>query len=333
MGKNNNQNNNQNEKKIESKWLLEVARREAEEYYIKNGIAITLRGLFYILVSKGYIPNTKYTYRRLSDILAEARYDGKFPPHLIRDETRSSAFLERVELEPEELSEEELKELIKSVLENRSRYNVNPWKDQPKRVIILIEKAALYDLVKKIVEENFEFGVYKIKSTRGYDSATDIIELAEEIKELNKKEYKVVLLILTDFDPSGEDIHRDYIERLKRVDSSLNFEAEKVAVTPDHIKMFDLPCSPDSAEELEKLKRDPRYKGFVDKWGLVRVELDALVALYPEEFKQIVIEAIKKHFDYSIYENVTKKRMEEMKQRAKEVRQKNLEKLKNLKFD
>lgn len=329
----NNQNNNQNEKKIDSKWLLEVSMKEAEEYYIKNGISVTLRGLFYILVSKGVIPNTQKMYKRLSNILAKARYKKKFPDHLIRDVTRAFTYSERVELEPEELSEEELKELIKNVLENRTRWNVNPWRDQPKRVIILIEKEAQYELVKKIVEENFEFGVYKIVFSRGYDSATDMLNLSKEIKELNNKGYKVVLLILTDFDPSGEDIARDYIERLKYIEPSLDFDAEKVAVTREQIENFNLPSVPKSQKELKKLQRDPRYKDFVNKWGLVRVELDAMIALRFDDFKQILIDSIKKHFDYSIYENVTKKRMEEMKQRAEEVKKRNLEKLKNLKLD
>ncbi|MEM4818968.1 MAG: hypothetical protein QXQ91_01475, partial [Nanopusillaceae archaeon] len=69
------------------------------------------------------------------------------------------------------------------------------------------------------------------------------------------------------FDPSGEDIARDYVERLRYIEPDLDFEAEKVAVTREQIEKFNLPCTPESQEELEKLQRDPRYKKFVDRWG------------------------------------------------------------------
>lgn len=305
--------------------LLETARREAEEYYGKNGIAVTLRGLFYILVSKNVLPNTKSAYKRLSEVIAKARYEKKFPIHLIRDVTRSSTYLEKSEAYPSELSEEQLRSLIESVISNYSTYSLNPWIDQPKRVLILVEKEAQYELVKKVVYEGFEFGVYKVVFSRGYDSATDMIKLAEEVKSINNRGQKAVLLIITDFDPSGEDIARDYVDRLRYIEPSLNFEAEKVAVTREQIEKFNLPCTPESQEELEKLKRDPRYKGFVDKWGLVRVELDALVALRLDDFKQILIDSIKKHFDFSVYEEVTKKREEELKQKSEEAKRKNLE--------
>lgn len=310
---------------MKSSSLIEIAMKEAEEYYARNNIAVTLRGLFYILVSKNVLPNTKSAYKRLSEVVAKARYEKKFPAHLIRDVTRASAYLEKTEFYPSELTEEQLKKLIESALENYSNYSLNPWKDQPKRVIILVEKEAQYELVKKVVAENFEFGVYKIVFSRGYDSATDMIKLAEEIKSLNEDGYKAVLLIITDFDPSGEDIARDYIERLRYIEPSLDFEAEKVAVTREQIEKFNLPCTPESAEELEKLRRDPRFKKFTDKWGLVRVELDALVALRLDDFKQILIGAIKKHFDFEVYEKVTKKREEELKAKAEEARKKNFE--------
>ncbi len=305
--------------------LIEIAMKEAEEYLQKNNIAVTLRGLFYILVSKNVVPNTKSAYKRLSEVVAKARYEKKFPAHLIRDVTRSSAYLEKTEYYPSELSEEDLRRLIESTLESYSTYSLNPWKDQPKRVIVLVEKEAQYELVKKVVAENFEFGVYKIVFSRGYDSATDMIKLAEEIKSLNEDGYKTVLLIITDFDPSGEDIARDYIERLRYIEPSLDFEAEKIAVTREQIEKFNLPCTPESAEELEKLRRDPRFKKFTDKWGLVRVELDALVALRLDDFKQILVDSIKKHFDFKIYEEVTKKREEEFKKKSEEAKKKNFE--------
>jgi hypothetical protein len=62
----------------------------------------------------------------------------------------------------------------------------------------------------------------------------------------------------------------------------------------------------------------------------IRVELDALVALQPERFKEILRNAIAKYFDWEIYENVTKKKEEELRRKAEEVRRQTMEELKKL---
>ena len=46
--------------------VIQVAHEEASNYYSNFGTALTLRGLFYILVSKNIIPNTKNAYKSLS---------------------------------------------------------------------------------------------------------------------------------------------------------------------------------------------------------------------------------------------------------------------------
>jgi hypothetical protein len=62
----------------------------------------------------------------------------------------------------------------------------------------------------------------------------------------------------------------------------------------------------------------------------MRVELDALVSLKPEEFKQIVKQSIEKHFDYNIYNNITIRKIEQAKQRSEEIAKINLSKLNKL---
>jgi hypothetical protein len=91
-----------------------------------------------------------------------------------------------------------------------------------------------------------------------------------------------------------------------------------------------LPYAPESEEEIKKLKRDTRYDKFVQQHGLMRVELDALISLKLEEFKQIIKQSIEKHFDYNIYNNITVKKIEEAKQRSEEIAKINLSKLNKL---
>jgi len=333
---------------MSNKDLLEVALREAENFYVRYGPP-TLRGLFYILVSKGVIPNTVTSYKKLSKIIAEARYKGEFPWYLIKDTTRWAIPLEKSAYYPTKpLTVDEIKTIMKSYIETYSDVRVNPWEDQKCRIFIVLEKEAQEDVCRKLISEAWPFGVKELRVIRGYDSATDIYMLAEEISHTPETQRPVVLL-LGDFDPSGEDIARDFARRLKMLSRRNDVVIEKVAVTLDHVISFDLPAKPEKEDEIKKMRRDPRYKSYVEKikalaetdervkklverYGSheIRVELDALTAIKPEEFKDIIRKAIEKYFDYEIYENVTKRKEEELKKKAEEVKKQSLEALRKI---
>jgi len=154
-------------------------------------------------MSKGVIPGTLNAYKKLSEKVAEARYKGEFPWHLIRDVTRKSVSLEAVSYyASKELTEEEILEYIKSFVENYYNVQVNPWDDQPKRVIVLVEKEALFDTVSKVIREVFPHGVYKVVATKGYDSATNAKELADDIRFITSQGKTPVVLSFGDFDPN-----------------------------------------------------------------------------------------------------------------------------------
>jgi hypothetical protein len=333
------------------KWdyVVDVALREAEAYYQQYGTALTLRGLFYILVSKNVIPNTVTAYHQLSARLAKARYEGDFPWHLLRDTTRRSIKLEKETQYPDRpLSADELKRILEYYIKHYTNVSINPWEDQPYRVIVVVEKEALGDLVAKFIEEVWQHGVYAVRVIRGYDSATDVHLLAETIASLPENQ-KPVILQLGDYDPSGEDIVRDLRERLMMLSHRTDIVFEKVAVNLSQIIEMQLPAKPESMDEITKMRRDPRYKGYVERLTLlaqqdervkrliemygspeIRVELDALVALQPDRFKEILRNAIERYFDWQIYNDVTKKREEELRKKAEEVRMKTMEEMKKL---
>jgi 5S rRNA maturation endonuclease (ribonuclease M5) len=329
--------------------LVEAAYQTAMEYYQQHGTSLTLRGLFYILVSKDVIPNTKNAYKRLSEVLAKARYKGEFPWYLIKDATRRKIYKEIETWYPTSpLSPEDLRRILEDYINSYTNVNVNPWEDQRFRIIVVVEKEALADAIDKFIDEVWSHGVYQIRVIRGYDSATDIHELAKTIESIPDDQTPVVLQ-LGDYDPSGEDIVRDFRERLKMLAKRSDIIFEKVAVTLDQIIELQLPCKPETLEEIEKMRRDPRYKSYIAKlqqfaetdervkrllelYGSVeiRVELDALVALKPDEFKKILRATIEKYFDYNIYNTVTKAKEEELKKKAEQVKVESLESLKKL---
>jgi len=284
------------------------------------GTAPTLRGLYYALVSDETIPNTKNAYKGLSRVLTKARKDGVFPWYLIKDETRnmedsgecSFYGIPALEKKAENIAEEYIKTVknsIRRITDADVSLKVNKWENQPERVIIMVEKNAIMDAVK-----NFTRGLnVDILEMRGYASATSMKDLAERIHE-EYTGYDVTVLLLTDFDPSGEDIAR-YAEECLTYDFGVNATFQKIGVNYEHVDQYNLPSAPASAAERAKMQRDPRFQNW--GYGFFRVEVDALLAIVPEEFKRIIRDAVLSHYDKEI-ETEVKERVQELESEANE---------------
>jgi hypothetical protein len=325
------------------------ALEEAEKHLKAIGEPPTLRELYYRLASIGVIHLTRSAYKSLSDVLANARLEGRFPWHLLKDESRKHyTWLEPRTYYPDKpLSEDGVLKAVNEYIERYSDISINPWEDQKCRVIITIEKDSLFDTVETVIRRVFPHGVYYLCSLKGYSSLTTLYNLAQEINLIPRHQIPVILHI-GDFDPSGEDIPRDLREKFDKLITRKDYIFEKIAVTLNQIIELDLPCAP-KEEEKAKMRRDSRHKGYVNrikeladvdarvkalvgKHGTyeIRVEVEALTALKPREFEEIVKKHIEKYFDYEVYEKVTKPRIEEMRRKAEEVKKASLEALKRL---
>ena len=111
------------------------------------------------------------------------------------------------------------------------------------------------------------------------------------------------MLYFGDFDPSGEDMDRHLVDALSYFDlDSYIIDFERIAVTEDQIDEYDLPPIPEDSETLDKLDKDSRKGGFINKYGqLMAVELDALLAIVPDQFKLLMQESVDQYFDQTIY--------------------------------
>jgi len=318
-------------KRIDWKQIIEISKEEAEQYYEQQKSGITLRGLFYILVSKGYLPNTVSSYKRLSDVLARERYEGRFPDYLISDVTRRFESLEVFEYHAKELSEEELKREIEKLIDSYASFSINAWNDQKHRVIVCIEKEALFNVTKTWISElkvdGMAIGVYSLRCLKGFDSATDIIRLSKTVKTLDECNHIPVILIISDFDPSGEEIYEDFKRRLYDLSNTPSLKLEKIMVTKEQILTYNLPHTPESEDEIAKLKRDTRFNKFYRKHGLVRVEVDAMYSIIPDIAKQILHQSILRYFDMETFKTKTLPRMESARKISEEVRKRMKERI------
>lgn len=241
----------------------------ASKKFAQQEKPVTVRQIFYHLVSIGMLENTKEKYFSLDKFLVKARKAGYIPFEWIEDRSRHSLIV------PLYLS------ISDYIQEKILRYWKDTWENQPYFIVILLEKEALSGIVWSVASY-FNVPVFP---TKGYSSWS---MFADDIRKMIKKysDKQLVVLILGDYDPSGTDIPRDHLNKLEffRIYPDV---IKRIALTKDQVIKYRLP--PQMAK-----KDDPRYDKFKQEHGKYAVELDALT---PSLLKQIVREAILEYLD------------------------------------
>lgn len=252
--------------------------RASLEVFDQYDTAITLRQLYYRLVSRLLIPNTINSYKRLSRVLVKAREQGDVPINCLED--RSRRILGRGDTGFDS-AEAYLKTKLNGLQDSWKGFTMPMWDDQPKHLLISLEKDALSRLVSRVANN------YSVRTfpTRGYPSFSYVKGMANYMESRLAGRH-VTVLYYGDFDPSGIDIERDLEVRLARYGAK-DFSVIRIALTADQISEHKLPPMP--------VKRtDARAEGFMAEHGDKSVELDALD---PNLFQKIVEKSIRSNIN------------------------------------
>jgi len=264
-------------------WPQVVTR--AREIVLSYDTSVTLRQLFYRLVSAQVIPNTQAAYKRLSALTAEARRHGDFPALIDRGRTihRYESFGG---------PQDALDQLVRW-------YRLDRTRGQDVSLYLGVEKAGM------VVQLQSWFGDLGIPilALGGYGSQSYVDEVIEDVSRSPMRpdaldraaaglpcQRGAVLLYAGDFDPSGEDIDRDFMERTDCWEAVV-----RVALSAGQVRDYRLPVNPGKAA-------DSRAAGFIERHGsLMQVELDALD---PAALRELYQDAIDEYWDTSAYEAV-----------------------------
>lgn len=234
---------------------------EYEPYHIR----LTLRQIYYRLVSQLQIPNTLSSYKQLSKLLVKAREQKQVDASKLEDRSRTVLGHGDFDLgDPEDFLKSAFAE-FKGCWQSWTR---PMWETQPLYVLIALEKDALSNLFIDIANK-YNVQVYP---TRGYGSFTFVKDMAQNLSQ--KWVLATIILYFGDYDPSGRDIERDLTARLRRYKTGdASFRVQRVALTKNQISDLDLPPKPEDTATLEKLLRDPRSKTYGVEYAC---ELDAI---------------------------------------------------------
>ena len=237
---------------------------EIVEDYQGQGLRLTLRQLYYQLVSRNVIPNVEKSYKNLSSLVSDARLSGRMDWAAIEDRVR-------VPKRPSEWNN--LAELAEGALR---AYRLPRWEGQKFYVELWVEKDALAGVLQPLA---WEYHVTMMVN-RGYSSQSAMYDAGNRFSREGRGK-SCVLLYLGDFDPSGEDMVRDIGERLEMFGA--NVKVEKIALTMAQIKKYNPPPNP------AKLS-DPRAVKYMAEHGDSSWEVDALP---PEVLAEVIRGAIK----------------------------------------
>ena len=222
--------------------------------------------------------NDQKNYSALTDLLARARLSGLVDMQAIEDETR-----------PIQLGGgfSTCQQFIAQETENYlTGYTRNLMQGQPHHIEIMLEKNALRTVIERVARQY----CIPVTTGKGFSSLCPRADIAKRFQWSGKK--KLVLLMLTDHDPDGEQIAASFASSMRDDFGVDNIQPVKVALTAADVLKYELPS------DIDAKPSSPNYAKFVEKHGTKAVELDAMTA---ELLQSKLREAIESVIDVDEY--------------------------------
>lgn len=245
----------------------------------RQGYDLTLRQLYYQMVSRALIPNTLQSYKRLGNLIDNARLAGLIDWRHIVDRTRNVYRTEGADTTPAD-----------AIRSTAGGYSLPRWDDQPNHVEVWVEKEALSGIVSTAAREV----AINYFSCRGYVSQSEMYDSGKRFGRLARRGKPVHVIHLGDHDPSGIDMTRDIRTRLAMFSNGANITVTRVALNLDQIQQYQPPPNPAKAT-------DARFEDYAAIYGDQSWELDALA---PSVIHDLIVEAVRPLMDMEAWEAV-----------------------------
>ena len=230
---------------------------------VESDWPVSLRGVYYRVVSAGAVPKTEAAYKTVGRRLLKLRRTDRIGYDRIADGTRWV-------VRPRTYDD-----LADALFDTAQVYRRAMWRTQPVEVHVFTEKDAITGVVQRVTSEwDVPLGVL-----RGYCSETFAHEMACAINAAGKP---VVVYQLGDHDPSGVGAWADF-QKMRRFAPAAEVEFTRLAVTPEQIETMALPTRPTKST-------DTRARSFTGE----SVEVDAIPA---PVLRSLLAEAIERHVD------------------------------------
>jgi hypothetical protein len=245
------------------------------DLYARQGYDLSLRQLFYQLVTKNIIPNSTRSYEQLGAIVDKGRMAGLIDWAMIVDRGRVTQTWKKWSSPG------------KAVAGLAKGFKFNRWIRQPFYIEVMVEKQALEGV---LVPACGHWGI-NFTANKGYSSASSLYAAAKRLARKAANGKQVVVLYLGDHDPSGVDMTRDIRERLSLF-ARTPVDVKRLALNMNQVEKLHLPPNPAKMS-------DSRAHDYVEKYGNSSWELDALP---PRILAEIIGEAVRRRLDMKAWE-------------------------------
>jgi hypothetical protein len=253
--------------------LLGRANEIIHEYEGK-GYSMTLRQLYYQLVTRNVIPNEDRAYDRLGTLISDGRLAGLVSWRAIEDRTRYTR------------DNVMYSSPTHAVASARAGYKVDLWRGQPFRPVVGVEKDAMIGVIGNVCHDLR----VPFCSFRGYSSQSQQWRLGQQLAGSVRDGQRPILFHLGDHDPSGLDMTRDNRERLSMF-AGVDVQVVRLALNRPQVDRYRMPPNP------AKLS-DARATAYVAEHGSSSWELDALP---PDAIAELISDAVRKVRDETLW--------------------------------
>jgi hypothetical protein len=269
----------------ESHRLLDAITGILEDFE-DQGYKLTLRQLYYQLVSKDIIPNSVKEYTRIGNVVSRGRLAGLIDWAMIEDRMRVPQSRGHWD-SPREILEAASKTYYRSRWENQENY-IEVWCEK--------------DAVSNILEPVCRRWDVLFLANRGYSSQSAMYDAGKRYEAAHFEGKALTLIYFGDHDPSGIDMTRDIRDRMKLfleyrdivAEEDIVLRVERVALNMDQVNQYNPPENPAKVT-------DSRFAGYAKYYGYSSWELDALE---PSVLDQLVDDKIKEFVDRDLWDDV-----------------------------
>lgn len=225
-------------------------------------LPVTIRQVFYRLVSTRGYPKDEKAYARLCETLNRARRGGLIEWDAIRDD----GFTKRTATAwggPAEWAG--------AVLESAREYRLDRQAGQERRLVLWCEAGGMVPQLVRVASE-YSVPVY---SSGGFDSVTAKHAVAEDFSRLGS----ATVLHIGDLDPSGVHMFGSLDEDVRAFLEQLGGDVDfvRLAVTREHVERMSLPTAPPKPTDRRAFSGDTVQAEAIPPDELARIVRGAIV--------------------------------------------------------
>lgn len=245
--------------------------------YQEQGFRLSLRQLYYQLVSRSYVENTVNSYKRIGNIVSDARQAGLIDWDMIEDRGRETVAVPHWSGPAE----------ILRVAANQFR--IDKWHEQSHHIEVMVEKDALSGVLEPVCRDLD----VSITANKGYSSSSTMYEIGRRLHHLHGEGKEITIIYLGDHDPSGIDMTRDVLERLILYSElgTSDLEVIRLALNWNQIKEWNPPENPAK-------QTDSRFANYARRFGDSSWELDAVE---PAQLARLVRDLVRSRRDDDLW--------------------------------